>query len=133
MTHGSFSRKQALRNGWLAKPKVGGAAHVHWQVKDVAVALAHEVYELAMSNNQFRADFKELWGREGVATEKELIAKFVEINWPRLIPQARATLAEMLRGPYDDDMKEKIMEALSLDSTLIRGRQAPAAVLGKLS
>lgn len=128
MTQASFSRKQARRSGWLAKPS-GKVAHCHWQVKDVAIELAKEVYEVAMSNNQFRADFKELYGRDGSALEAELIAKFVEINWPALVPQARSTLAAMLRGPYDDAMKEKIMEALSLDSQLIRGRANPSHVL----
>jgi len=38
------------------------------------------------------------------------------------VGNARAILAGMLTGPYDETFKESVMEALELDATLIRGR-----------
>jgi hypothetical protein len=55
-------------------------------------------------------------------SSKELEEKFVQMYWPRCISFARATLTHLLTTPIDEAQKESIMEALQLDSTLMRGR-----------
>lgn len=45
---------------------------------------------------------------------------FCNLWWPRLVPKARATLATMLSGNYDERLKAQIHNALILDHQ-IRG------------
>ena len=43
---------------------------------------------------------------------------FCNLWWPRLVPKARATLAQMLSGDYPDDLKAEIHNALLQDHAL---------------
>lgn len=102
------------------------ASHVHKQVAEVAKALCGDLYERIMGDNVYFDAWKKQ--NEG-CTSIELERRFIAKNWPRCIPTARATMALMLRGPYDDAMKAQISEALILDATLMRGRANPRIVL----
>src|SRR3954467_12798807 len=95
-------------------------AFVHFKVKDVAIEMAHVLYDTMMEDNEWYDLWKKRFpGMPGKALE----AKFVAMNWPRLVGQARATLAGMLASPhYSDSMKEDIFDALTRDATLTHGR-----------
>jgi|SRR5262245_43718880 len=95
------------------------SAHAHKLVHATAVAMAHELYDTMMHDNEWYRIWK-LQNPELGA--KELEERFVAKNLSRLLPQARATLAAMLRNPGNEHLKEEIYEALVLDATLIRGR-----------
>lgn len=102
-------------------------AHVHKQVSEVAKALTHELYDSLMSNNELNKAWTAKWPD---LSSKQREDQFVAQYWGRAIPAARATMATMLRGPYDEALKESIMSALSLDNTLVRGRR-PQVVAGE--
>lgn len=82
--------------------------------------MAHELYDTVMQNDFWYA----YWKKQNPGLEgKALEAKFVARNLARLLPQARATLAQMLQEPGTDPLhKEQIYDALMKDSTLVRGR-----------
>lgn len=93
--------------------------HCHWQIADTAKAMAHELYNTVMANNQVRDE----WIRQNPeCNSKELERRFVVKNWSKCIAAARSTLAAMLTGPYDPDLKEQIHTALVLDSSLRYGK-----------
>lgn len=94
--------------------------HAHKLVRETAVAMAHELYDTMMTDNEWYRLWKAQWPDED---GKQLELRFVAKNLSRLLPQARAVLAQMLRSPgTNEGMKEEIYEALVLDNTLIRGR-----------
>lgn len=93
--------------------------HAHQLVKETAVAMAHELYDHMMQDNQWYAQWKFQHPDLG---PKALEERFIAKNLSRLLPQARATLAGMLRSTADPALQETIYEALVLDNTLIRGR-----------
>lgn len=122
----SMNRAQRRAAGLRRQPKT--VRHVHVQVKEVAVGLAHALFDELMSRNQIFHQFKE---QHPGMTTKQMEEKFVLHLWPQLIDQARATMAGMLKSSaYSDEMKEDIMDSLVKDATLIRGRRNPATVLG---
>jgi len=43
---------------------------------------------------------------------------FINVTWPKLIPQARATLARMLAMNYPESLKAEIADALIKDAEL---------------
>lgn len=88
-------------------------------VRDTAVAMAHELYDTMMQDDQWYKYWK---FQHPDYTSKQLEEAFVERNLATILPQARAVLAKMLRTSTDDRVKEEIYEALTLDATLIRGR-----------
>ena len=93
--------------------------HVHKMVADTARAMCHEVYDALMQRNEWC----DLWKRQNPGLPpKALEEVFIERNWGKCVPGARATLTGMLSGPYDQALKESIYDALILDRTLIRGR-----------
>lgn len=106
------------------------SAHCHKLVAKVAQEAAGELYEKLMGDDEIYAE----WKRQNPnLTPKQLESRFIAKNWGRCIDFARATLATMLRSPtVDEKLKEDIMEALVLDATLIRGRQQPAKVIGRV-
>lgn len=53
---------------------------------------------------------------------------FVVRLWPTLLAEARATLAQMLAGTYDEQLKAQIYDALSLDNDLRLGRTQPQLI-----
>lgn len=96
------------------------SSHVHWMVRDTAVAMAHELYDTMMLDNSWYKHWKDTHSPH--YTAKRLEEAFVNKNLAQLIPQARAVLAKMLRDSSDPKVQESIYEALTLDATLIRGR-----------
>ncbi len=104
------------------------AAACHKMVRDVAVGMAHETYDSFMENNVYY----ESWKASNPGLERrEFELVWVNQNWARFVPAARATLAAMLAQPLDESLKESISEALILDATLIRGRKSPAQIVGR--
>ncbi len=97
--------------------------HAHKQVYETATEMAHELYDKLMSDNALA----EAWRRQNPeCTPKQLENRFVAKHRAKCIPAARATLAAMLTGPYDDAFKSRVHEALVLDMTLKRGRASQA-------
>lgn len=93
--------------------------HAHWLVRDTAVGMAHELYDHMMHDDLWY----DLWKkRHPGKNAKALEQAFVDKNLSLLLPQARATLAQMLRNSMDPALEAEIYEALTLDATLIRGR-----------
>lgn len=93
--------------------------HAHKLVHETAIAMAHALYDTMMQDNQWY----EAWKKANPGkSSKELEVKFCNKNVKRLLPQARATLAQMLTTSTDEVLKESIYEALLLDNTLKRGR-----------
>lgn len=81
--------------------------------------MAHELYDTMMQDNLWY----DLWKKKNPGKNaKALEQAFVDKNLSLLLPQARATLAAMLRNTMDPKVEEEIYEALTLDATLIRGR-----------
>jgi len=93
--------------------------HAHWRVKETAEVMAHELYDHMMHDNQWYAAWQ---AKHPELNSKQLEQAFVDKNMAILLPQARAILAGMLNRPYDEGLKESIMEALVLDATLVKGR-----------
>lgn len=95
------------------------SSHAHFLIKETAEAMAHELYDTMMSDNRWY----DYWKAQNPGLDtKQLEDAFVRRNLSRLLPQARATLAQMLRGSNDDALKETIYDALLKDATLVRGR-----------
>jgi len=92
-----------------------GQAACHVYIRKIAREICAETYEAVMSNNEARDRWKNQ--NEG-ATEKQLIKRFVDKNWPKFIEGARTTLGLMLRGDYPESMKEQIMDILEKDQYL---------------
>jgi hypothetical protein len=78
---------------------------VHVMVRQTAISMAQELYELAAKDNAF---YKRYPTR----------GAFLRLAWPQLIPQARATLATMLAKPLDENLKSQIHQALILDNSV---------------
>jgi hypothetical protein len=116
MTKSSPERKQRRSLG-----------HCHWQIADTAKAMAGELYETVMANNQVR----EQWVKSNPdCNAKELERRFVAKNWHKCVAAARSTLAAMLTGPYDEALKEQIHTALVLDQSLRFGKGQRRAPVG---
>lgn len=105
-------------------------SHCHVQIRKTAIGLAEQNYDELMSSDWI---YKE-WKRQHPGMPARALRKlFVDKNWGRYVPAARAMLAALLRNPIDPALGEEIMEVLMLDSTLIRGRLNPATVAGTLA
>lgn len=103
------------------------SGHCHKLVAKQAKEAADELYEVLMKDNLMYG----LWKKQNPGlNDKRLRLRFVARNWGRCIPFARATMARMLTMPIDEGLKETILEALSLDATLMRGRMRGEHVLG---
>lgn len=94
-------------------------AHCHRDIAEVAKEAAANLYEVVMGDDLVRSEWKR---QHPGANEKVLLQAFISKNWPQCLDLARATLAQLLRGPLDAEAKERIMEVLTLDATLMRGR-----------
>ncbi len=102
--------------------------HCHPMVASTAVEIIMASYEALMSHNEHYKIFKEgcksKLGRD--ATTKELEQMYLEHNWGKGVPAARATLARMLdpaNSPgLDEDARISIHDALVLDKSLQMGR-----------
>lgn len=83
--------------------------HAHKRVAHVAQEMAQAVYEECAKDND--------WHKQNRDRKR-----FVRELAPRLIPQARETLAKMLATPgRSEEDKEYIMQALMDDITIPRG------------
>ncbi len=99
--------------------------HCHKMIRAIAVEMAAEVYAAVMRGdnelyNQYKSICPDL-------TPVLLEIEMIELLWPKLIPQARATMAHMLTTNISEDLKELISDALIADATLRRvtsGRKA---------
>lgn len=100
--------------------------HCHKLVFETAKSMAHELYDALMQKNDWYA----LWKTQNPGLgAKALEDRFVRKNHAKMVPAARAALAGMLSGPYPDEVKDQIFEALLLDNSLTHGRprMVPAA------
>lgn len=98
-----------------------GATHAHKLVRETAIGMCGELYDTMMQDNEWYATWKRANPR--IADQpRQLFAAFLARNLPRVISQARATLASMLTTTTDPELRESIYEALCLDNTLLRGR-----------
>ena len=104
--------------------KVKNLKYCHQLVRDTAKAFAGEIYEEVMHHNEnweaWQAMCPDL-------TKEKLQSEFIKLMWPRLLDDARATLAKMLAGPIAEPLKEQIYRALILDGQ-IRGKRGPKPI-----
>jgi hypothetical protein len=95
------------------------SSHAHFLIKETAEAMGHELYDTMMSDDLWYG----LWKKKNPGLSRRALEElFVKNNLSKLLPQARATLAQMLRNSSDPVLKEQIYDALILDATLVRGR-----------
>lgn len=101
-------------------PIAARTGHVHKQIAEVAKAAAAELFETLMSDN-YNYD---LWKRKHPGkSERALRQAFVDANWGKCIALAKATMAQLLTSPtIDPAVKDEIMDVLTLDASLQRGR-----------
>lgn len=94
--------------------------HAHKLVAQTAREMCYELYDTLMGENVWYDE----WKRQNSDTSDRRILelRFVRKNWARLLPVARAMLAQMLTGTTDEALKATIYDALLLDNTLKRGR-----------
>lgn len=103
---------------------IEGACHP--LIKQTAQEMAGEIYEELMKRNEWWESWKKQ--HPGMGT-KALEKLFIRKAWAGLVPQARATLAGMLAGPYDEGLKSTIYDALLADGPLRQGRGVKQRVL----
>lgn len=106
------------------------ALHAHPMVRDLAVQMAEEWFEVyARSDKMYRA-LKEAASKNGTlpATEKRARALFVARVAPRLFEDARKALTDVLASSDATEyMKQQVLEALALDSRMRANRHVAAA------
>lgn len=106
--------------------------HCHVYVRKVAQELAGATYNQLMSDNLIYTQWKKSHP-DLTDNPKKLEAAFIEKNWGLHVHAARTTLALLLRSPtLTEEAKEKIMDVLIKDASLMRGRRNPATVAGVL-
>lgn len=111
------ARAQQLQGYMLQGKKVQSLSYAHKKVVEVAKAIAHELYDAMMSNNETYA----VWQRFCEDLKKsDHEAEFVALATPHLLDDARATLAGLLGQPGKESLKEEIYDVLMKDN-LIRG------------
>lgn len=104
--------------------------YAHGLVASTASAIARDMYERIMSkSNHLYAYWKAACPE---LTPQELEERFVAQMTPKLLEQARATLAKMLALPGNDDLKQPILEALIADNQvrILRGPQGAGHRIG---
>lgn len=107
------------------------SAHCHKQIRTVAKEACALHYEMLMSSSNV---VYQMWKKQHPGLNaKKLQQAFVNKHWSKCIELARSTLGALLTQPIDERTKEEIMQVLVLDSTLIRGRQTPAIVVGEIN
>lgn len=108
-----------------AKLGKGPDQHCHPLIRATAIEMAGELYDLMMKNNQQWAEWQRLHPElEGNLAQLEI--RFLELKWPELLEDARATLAGMLAGPANEELKMTIHDALVKDNPLRLARLARA-------
>lgn len=101
-------------NGQKAK----NLKYCHKLVRETAQRLAGEVYEAAMRDNDNYATWKLLCND---LDDKYMLAEWIKLMWPRMLDDARHTLAGLLSQPIDEGLKKAIHDALIKDGE-IRGQ-----------
>lgn len=94
-------------------------AYCHRLVAKTATEMANVLFDEMMRDNRRWALWRRLCPE---ATPEEIRKRWVSVAWPRLVPQARATLAEMLNRPLAEGLKRDIHDALVLDQSLRQTR-----------
>ncbi len=98
--------------------------NAHFMVAETAKAMAHELYDIVMTDNVAYASWKDICPE---LTPKLAEKKFVELLVPFLLDDAVTTLATMLRGSLPEVLKNQIADALMKDASLGRRvRKSPA-------
>lgn len=94
--------------------------HAHKLVAETAEGMAHELYDTLMGDNAWY----DAWKRKNYDTRspKALEHRFIAAHLGKLVPQARAVLAGMLRTNIDEGSKQDILDALCADNELVMGR-----------
>lgn len=94
--------------------------HADRMVAELAVAMANEAWESAMStDNELYTAIR----RKHAERDLEYCRKrFVRVLAPKLVAPARATLAKMLGTTCDPVLKNKIYDALLRDAAFTLGR-----------
>ena len=96
----------------------------HKMVRAVAIEMAGALYDEIMKDNRvygmWRAAYPAL---DAVAME----VAFIEMMWPKLIEQARATLAGMLHGREQSPLHDEIATALMDDNQFRAARMRAEA------
>lgn len=105
-------------------------SHCHKRIRTVAQEITRASYEdLMSSSNEVYAQFKR---QTEALTPSQREQRYVDLFWPKAIDAARATLTRLLTEPIAEALKEEIVEILSLDASLMRGRRNPSLVMGQL-
>lgn len=107
-----------------AKLGKGPDQHCHPLLRATAIEMAGDLYDLMMKNNQQFAEWKRL--HPDLETPAELEIRFIELKWPELIEDARTTLAGMLAGTANEELKTTIHDALVKDNPLRLARLSRA-------
>lgn len=92
------------------------AKYAHPLVAQTAHEMAGSLFEDLMQDNTAYKDWK---AQCPDLTPEELEARFIALTAPRLLEQARATLAKLLATSMNEDLKELIYDALVLDNTIM--------------
>lgn len=110
------------------KPKVGPGPgqHCHELIKATAIEMAGELYDIMMQNNKQFSEWKRMHPE---LNPVQLEIRFIELKWPELIIDAKATLAQMLTTNAPQDLKDRIHDALVKDAPLARARAIHAAAV----
>ena len=101
----------------------------HKLVVKVAREMAHELYDCVMQDNELYKYWK---SQCEDLTPKIAESLFVQLMYPKLIEEARATLARCLANPMLTHLHEDIYDALTKDYILRAQRmagQAPRTLL----
>jgi len=108
----------------MAVQKTGQMA-CHIQVRDVAMALCGEMYEVLMGDNKFWT----AWQKQNQgASRREMERRFIAKNWPQCIGEARKALTLILINLNStEEMKEQVMDVLEKDQSL-RGQTTVAGI-----
>lgn len=109
-------RRQQAAQGPANSPQ----AHAHKMVAETAKQMAGALYEKVMKSNVAYSEWLEL--NSDITDARELELRFIKLMIPKLLGEARANLASLLRTPISAELKDSIHEALVLDNTLRRGR-----------
>ena len=90
--------------------------HCHKLIRATAQDMAGAVFdEMCSLNNRGYAQLK---ANNPGKTSSQLRARFIIKMWPKLVEDARTTLAQMLGGTYDEKLKAEISDALIKDNEL---------------
>lgn len=95
----------------------------HKMVRAIAIEMAGALYDDVMKDNEIYKGWK-LVCPDLTPTVTE--ALFIEMLWPKLVPQARATMARMLGTNLSEDLKQPIYRAILDDNMLRLAAAAPS-------